>query len=64
MSVLISFINVGERIASSTEMFLLFGGDVDKNFDIVTIFLEKLVYNLEKLESSVFDVMVKGAKNS
>ena len=43
MSVLISSINVGERIASSAEKFLLFGADVDENSDIVTIFFEKLV---------------------
>ena len=38
MSVLISSINVGERIASSAEKFLLFGADVDENSGIVTIF--------------------------
>ena len=62
MSVLISFINVGERIASSAEQFLLFGADVDENSDIVTIFFEKLVGDLNILENSVFDVMVKGTK--
>ena len=39
MSVLISFINVGERIASSADQFFLSGADVDQSFDIVTIFL-------------------------
>ena len=29
--VLISFINVGERIPNSAEQFLLFGADVDEN---------------------------------
>ena len=43
MSVLVSSINVGERIASSAEKFLLFGADVDENSDIVTIFFEILV---------------------
>ena len=62
MSVHFSFINVGERIASSAEQFLLFGINVDENSDIVTIFFEKLVGGLKKLENSVFDVMVKGAK--
>ena len=38
MPVLISFINVRERIANSAEQFLLFGADVDKNSGIVTIF--------------------------
>ena len=61
MSVLISLINVVERIASSAEQFLLFGEDVDS--DIVTVFFfEKLVCNLEIVENCVFDVMVKGRK--
>ena len=46
MSVLISFINVGERITNSVEQFLLFGADVDENFGIVIIFFEKLVCDL------------------
>ena len=37
MPVLISFINVGERIPNSAEQFLLFGADVDENSGIVTI---------------------------
>ena len=36
--VLISFINVGERIANSAEQFLFFGADLDENSGIVTIF--------------------------
>ena len=47
MSVLISFINVGKRIASSAEQFLLFAADALENSDIVTIFLEKLVCHLD-----------------
>ena len=46
MPVLISFINVGERIANSAEQFLLFGADVDENSGILTIFFEKLVFDL------------------
>ena len=38
MPVLISFINVGERIANSAEQFLLFGADVDENSGIATIY--------------------------
>ena len=47
MAVLISFINVGERILNSAEQFLLFGADVDENSGIVTIVFEKLVCDLE-----------------
>ena len=39
MPVIISFINVGERIPNSAEQFLLFGADVNENSDMVTIFL-------------------------
>ena len=38
MPVLISFINVGERIPNSAEQFLLFGADIDENSVMVTIF--------------------------
>ena len=43
-----------ERIASSAEQFLLFDADVDENSDIVTIFFEKLVCELNILENSFF----------
>ena len=54
MSVLLSFINVGERIASNTEQFLLFDVDVEENSEIVTTFFRKLVHDLEILENSVY----------
>ena len=47
MPVLISFINDAERIPNSSEQFLLFGADVDENSVIVTIFFEKLVFDLD-----------------
>ena len=47
MPVLISFINIGERIANSAEQFLFFGADVDENSGIVTIFFENLVCDLD-----------------
>ena len=47
MAVLISFVNVGERIVNSAEQFLLFGADVDENSGIVTIAFEKLVCDLD-----------------
>ena len=37
--VLISFINLGERIPNSSEQFFLFGADVDESSGIVKIFL-------------------------
>ena len=47
ISALLSFINVGERNAGSAKQFLLFGADIDENSDIVTIFFEKLVCDLD-----------------
>ena len=47
MSVLVSFLNVGERLASSAEQFLLFGADVEENSEIVTAFIRKLVHDLK-----------------
>ena len=38
MPVLISFIDVGERIANSAKQFLLFGADGDENSGIDTIY--------------------------
>ena len=45
--ILISFINVRERIPNSAEQFLLFVADVDKNSGIATIFFDKLVCDLD-----------------
>ena len=57
MSVLVSFLNVGERIANSAEQFLLFGTDVEENLEIVT-FIRKLVHDLEILENNIYDISV------
>ena len=47
MPVLISFINVGERIPNNAEQFLLFGADLDENSGTVAIFFEKFVCDLD-----------------
>ena len=47
MPVLISFINVGERISNIAEQFLLSGADVDENSGIATIFFEKFVCDVD-----------------
>ena len=39
MPVLISYINVGERIANSAEQFLTFGADVDENSQFLLLLL-------------------------
>jgi len=55
---LVSFINVGQRIASSSENFLLFGGNVDESSLPVRNFIKKMVIDLRYLESQVFEVLV------
>ena len=58
MSVLVSFLNVGQKIANSAEQFLLFGTDVEENLEIVTTFIRKLVHDLEILENNIYDISV------
>ena len=56
MTILVSFLNVGERLPSSKEQFLLFGGNVEENSDAVVKFLKILVKDLKYLESKVFEI--------
>ena len=55
-SFLISFLNVGKRIASSMENYLIFGANVKENSIIVKRYLKDLVHQLHYLESKVFDI--------
>ena len=56
MSVLVSFINVGERLPSSKEQFLLLSGDVDEGSQVVQNSFKPLVKDLNYLESRVFEI--------
>ena len=56
MGILISFLNVGERLPSSKEEFLLFGGNVEENSDVVAKYFNILVNDIQYLESKVFDI--------
>ena len=56
ITILVSFLNVGERLPSSKEEFLLFGGNVEENSSAVEKFLSQLVKDLKYLESTVFEV--------
>ena len=60
MAYLISFMNVGKRIASSTENHLIFGGDVKEDSLVVRAYVSKLMTELRYLESRVFYVSVDG----
>ena len=59
-SFLLSFLNCGERIASSSENFLLFGGNVDETSPVVKAYLSKLITDICYLESRVF--IIDGVK--
>ena len=57
---LLSFINVGRRICSSYDNFLIFGGNVKENGEVVRRYLKKLHDDIRYLESKVFEVNVDG----
>ena len=54
----VSFLNVGKRILSGSETFMVFGGDVKENSLIVKRFVEKAIEDFIYLESKVFLVSV------
>ena len=51
MTILVSCLIVGERLPSSKEQFLLFGGNVEENLDTVDKFVSLLVKDLKYLET-------------
>ena len=53
MTILVSILNVGERLPSSKEQFLLFGGNVEENSDAVVNFLKILVLRKLKWNSKL-----------
>ena len=59
-SFLVSFLNVGERLTSSDENWLLFGTDESETANVVRNYVYRLVSDLEHLESTVFQVKVDG----
>ena len=54
----VSFLNVGKRILSSSETFMVFGGDVEENSLVVKRFVEKAIEDFIYLVSKVFLVSV------
>ena len=62
MSMLVSFLNVGKRIASSDEQFLVFGADVSESSKIVSNFVLKLISDIKYLESNVFPIQCNGVE--
>ena len=60
-SFLCSFLNAGERVASSSENFLIFGANVKENGIVVRRFLKSTLQELAELESQTFTIVVNGA---
>ena len=58
---LVSFLNVGKRIASSKENFLIFGANVEEDSPVVRQFVFKTISDMRYLESKVFNVDINGA---
>ena len=50
MAILVSFLNVGERLPGSKEQFSLFGGAVEANSEIVSNFFKILIKDVRFLE--------------
>ena len=59
---LISFLNAGKRVASSSENFLIFGANVKEDGQVVRNYLASLLTSIKYLESQVFKVDLKGEK--
>ena len=55
---LLSFLNVGERLPSSDETYMMFGTDEEESSTVVRNYLKLLVTELKHLEENVFDVML------
>ena len=56
---MLSFLNIGHRIASSAENFLVFGADTEENSVLVRRYMLKLLSDLQFLESKVFNIILK-----
>ena len=59
MSWLVSFLNVGPRVASPNDNFLLFGANYKEDHEVVVRFMEKLVADMVLIKKKVYTVMEK-----
>ena len=57
-SYLVSFLNAGRRVMSSSENFIIFGGNVDETSKISSRFVMKLMSDIRHLESETFHISV------
>ena len=56
---LISFINVAKKVASRSEKFLLFCGNVKENGSIVPRYVQKLTSDLNYLKNKTFTISIE-----
>ena len=56
---LLSFLNIGTRIASSSETFLMFGANVSEESQVCRNFILKLLADIKFLESPMFQCRCK-----
>ena len=57
MSWLVSFINVGARVASPNDNFLLFGANCKEDHPAVRLFTKQLSYKIEEIENNTYTVL-------
>ena len=57
-----TFVNVGKRIASSFEIFMIFWAECSEDSDFVRKYISKLTKDLVELEKNVYHVTVKGVQ--
>ena len=61
MAILVSFLNVSERLPSSKEQFLLFGGNYEESSNVLFNFFKILIKDIRFLESKVFEITTSDA---
>lgn len=59
MARLVSFLNVGSRVASSNENVLLFGANCKEDHQVVRLFAEQLKASIAAIESKSYTVLGK-----
>ena len=60
-SFLLSFLNCGKRVCSSFENFLIFGGFVKENGEIVRRYVKKLAEEINIIESQTYSILAAGS---
>ena len=57
---LVSILNIGQGVLSSNENFLLFGGNCSENCIPVRRFLQNLLVDIQKIESTTYQINKEG----